>query len=88
METETLCAIKIIHDAIKNLEIKVREYKIPYAMLKYGSRAKAKYYIHIETVKSQIAEKMKVAAVEEKVYRGKEKIEAVRSRSKCMFEIS
>ena len=54
METEILCAIKIIHDAIKNLEIKVHEYKVPNAMLKYGSRARAKYYIHKETVKAQI----------------------------------
>ena len=59
METETLCTIKIIHDVIKNLEIKVHEYKVPNAMLKYGSRGRAKYYTKKKkkTVKAQKAEK-------------------------------
>ena len=77
MKTETLCAIKRVHDAIKTLEIDIYEYMVPDDMLKYCSQARAKYSMHKDAVKAEkakVSEKRKVAAVEDKFTDARKKL--------------
>ena len=77
MKTETLSAIKRVHDAIKTLEIDIYEYMVPDDMLKYCGQARAKYSMHMDAVKAEkakVSEKRKIAAVEDKFSDARKKL--------------
>ena len=89
MKAKTLCAIKMVYDAIKAIDIKVHEYKVPDEILKYCSQARAKYLIHMDTIKAEKtkeAEKRKRAATEDEYTEAKKKNGSIGRRSQSMFE--
>lgn len=88
MKSETLCAIKTVYDAIKSLDIKVHEFKVPDEMLKYCSHARAKYSIYMDTIKAEKtkeAEKRKAAATEDQYTEAKKKLKVLEEEaSACL----
>ena len=89
MKAKTLCAIKTVYDAIKAIDIKVHEYKVPDEMLKYCSQARAKYSIHMDTIKAEKtkeAEKRKRAATEDEYTEAKKKMKLLEEEAKACLK--
>lgn len=77
MKQQTLCAIKMVHDALKSQDIKLHQYDITDKMLQYCSQARAKYNHYIlssQEEKKKEAEKRKRGDDEEKYQDAKKRL--------------
>lgn len=90
MKTQTLCAIKLVHDTLKSQDVKVHQYEVPDKMLQYCSQARNKYsqyLISSQAEKKKEAEKRKNTDDEEKYQEAKKKMKMLEDEaSSCLNE--